>query len=28
VRSEVDMYVGQESAEVTGDIQDDLLRLV
>jgi Xaa-Pro aminopeptidase len=27
VRSEIDMYVGEESAEVTGDIQRELLRL-
>jgi len=27
VRSEIDMYVGEEAAEVTGDIQRELLRL-
>jgi hypothetical protein len=27
VRSEIDMYVGEGTAEVTGDIQRDLLLL-
>jgi Xaa-Pro aminopeptidase len=27
VRSEIDMYVGESAAEVTGDIQRELLRL-
>jgi len=27
VRSEIDMYVGERAAEVTGDIQRELLRL-
>jgi Xaa-Pro aminopeptidase len=27
VRSEIDMYVGEDAAEVTGDIQRELLRL-
>jgi Xaa-Pro aminopeptidase len=27
VRSEIDMYVGERSAEVTGDIQRELLLL-